>query len=677
MSKNQHRGDYVTKQARQDRRSDIRQGLTTAADAGHRALAAGNAERAATIADDVLLPHIETAPAYVWELDRAAADVEGLAIDRALLKRGLRRVPDGASSGTDPGGEGPRWWLQLPANRQAALFRSAYAALVVEGTLDGDATTAVPAWEYNHQVGERYYSPTSSGTDDLEMIDPEGDLKATLFTGGQGSGKSTARKTVAEDRVACGHKLIDLLDMLKAENATYDIPAQADWQQDVREEMDLDVGFGDAYQPPKAEVLAPLTPELAETELPYDTDDGEFVVKPFIIPASDLTYRQLVMVLPHVTKTQENHLQAAHQILTQRTDDWTLRDVAVTIREDTNAGDTVADRIERALETAQDKAFIQDEQVDDDLILDWSDIMADTDTITSFTMSPLAEKSDRLLLASYLLDSLFQARRRLITTYQLHEYPTLTVSMGEIHQIVPRQKSEQDAESTIQSYMIDTMSELIALARHANMGLLCDTQKFHRQLSPDVSGLFHRIFAFGGHKPDIKKVFSTRVGSAEAREQGPKVAGYDDGRCALVSGDGYSMPIQMAPPRSHHLDAKTDGNGLGFRTRHLKREEHREAPWNASVPARLRFDDTPDSPVVRFWEAYVQKSDDPDAVLLKEDLTEAYHKWSDLHDEPKKTHKDLHGHINRALDPEDGTTRRHDDPDVRQKACYKGYKCTF
>lgn len=674
----QTRGDYVEEERLSRIREERQRTLSEWADIGFRRLADGDRDTVRVIAEQVLLPAIEAHPSEVDTLENEAEATDDLAFDAWLVRRALRRRENTPSQGATPGVQGRKTTLHIDDADTEQLYRSLYATLVVEGTLDGDATTAVAANEYVHQVGERYYSPTSDGgKTDAELIDPDGDLKATLFTGGQGSGKSTARKTVAEDRVARGHKLVDLLDMLKAENATYDIPAQADWQRDAREEMGLDVGFGAEYQPPKGEVLAPLTPELAEQSLPYNTEDDEFVVKPFVIPASDLTYRQLVMVLPHVTKTQENHLQAAHQILTQRTGDWTLRDVAVTIREDTNASDAVADRIERALETAQDKAFIQDAQVDDDLVLDWDDIMADTDTITSFTMSPLAEKSDRLLLASYLLDSLFQARRRLITTYQLHDYPTLTVSMGEIHQIVPRQKSEQDAESTIQSYMIDTLSELIALVRHADMELLCDTQKFHRQLSAEVSGLFHRIFAFGGQKPDIKKVFSTRVGSEEGRRQGPKVARYDDGRCALVSGDGYSMPIQMAPPRSHHLDATRDGNGLGFRVRKLDREEMREAPWDASLPARLRFDDTPDSPVVRFWEAHIRESDNPDAMLIKDDVTDAYHKWADVHDESGRTHKELHSEITRHFDVEPSRTERHDDPDQVKKTCYKRRKCTW
>jgi hypothetical protein len=676
MSKNQHRGDYVTKQARQDRRSDIRQALSEAADTGHRALAAGETERAAAIAVEVLLPQVDASAATVWELDSAAADVDGLTIDRAVLKLGLRRVPEGGLPAASPGVDGPKWWLQLPANRQAALFRSAYAALVLEGTLDGDATTAVPAWEYDHQVGERYYSPTSSGTNDLEMIDPEGDLKATLFTGDQGSGKTTARKTVTEDRRARGHKVVDLIDNLKVENGTYDIEAQADWQVEGREQMDLATGFGDDYDPGRMEIRVPLTPELTEQSVPYHTEREEWVVKPFVIPASELTYRQLVMVLPHVTKTHENHLQAAYQQLSQARDDYTLADIATVVREDTNAGDTVADRIERSLQTAQEKGFIQDRQVDDEYILDWHDVMADADTITAFSASTLAEKSDRLLLASYLLDSLYQARRQLIVRKQLHAYPTLTVGIGELHEIAPRSKSEQDAEATIESYMIDTLAELIALVRHADIELLCDTQKFHRQLSPEVSGLFHRVFAFGGHKPDIKKIFSTRVGSSEARQHAPKVTNYDDGRCALVSGDGFSMPIQFAPPRAHHLDAKTDGNGLGFRTRHLEDEALREAPWNATIPARLQFDDTPDSPVIRFWEAHVEESDDPEAVLLKEDVTEAYHKWSDLQDETKKAHKQLHAYISKHIGPDAGRTIRHDRGD-KQRPCYKGLRLTF
>ncbi len=115
-------------------------------------------------------------------------------------------------------------------------------------------------------------------------------------------------------------------------------------------------------------------------------------MRPFTIPASDLTFRQLVMLLHNTTPTQENHLRSAHQKLVNSGRDWTLKDVADTVRNKTGAGDSVCDRIETALETAQGKSFIRDKECE--YQLDWSDIMQNEDVITSFTVHTIREPSD-------------------------------------------------------------------------------------------------------------------------------------------------------------------------------------------------------------------------------------------------------------------------------------------
>jgi hypothetical protein len=277
-------------------------------------------------------------------------------------------------------------------------------------------------------------------------------------------------------------------------------------------------------------------------------------------------------------------------------------------------------------------------------------------------------------LASYLLDGMYEARNDLLRSFSLHDYPTVTCVIRELHQIVPSSKSPQEAEATIENYMVDTMSELIALVRHADIELLCDSQKFKRQLSDDVAKMFTRIFAFGGQRPDIKRVFQTRIGSSTANEQAPKVAKYGNGKCAMVSGDGYSMPIQMAPPRMHHLDAKTDGNGLRFRTEHpMLDEELREAPWDASIPPRLRFDNVDPSPIAEFWYEHVRETRDADAFVPKDEITEAYAKWSDLHDKAPKSHRELHTYISRNFDVETGQPTI----DGERKRSYRAIKLTF
>lgn len=647
---NAERGQYIREQRERQLVREAESQLEAACEAIQEALAEGDRQRVRTLLIEYVLPAFQAGAFEYPRIGREAREsgrTWNIGAVRRLLAcddtRDLRSVPDHV---VETG------------------FESIYTALSLDGRVDGEATTTVPAYEYRHQVGERYYRPLSAGSDELEMAN-EGDWEATLLTGGQGSGKTASRFTLNEDRIAKGHKVVDLVDMFKAENAMYDIESRNQTLDRIRREAGVGVGFAGSYDPPEMEVLLPLTHELAESELPYDTDRDAFTAKPFVIPASDLTYRQLVMLLPHTTQTQENYLRSAHQILTEQDRDWTLRDVAETVRKHTNASESVADRIERALETAQSNSFIRDEE--SDYCLNWDDIMDDAGTVTSFSVYMLREKSDKLAITSWLLDSLYQARLDLLRQHAVETYPPLTVNIGEAHKVAPRQKAEQDAEATIEGDMIDTFSELIALMRHVNMEIIADTQKFKQQLSSSVSSLFHRVFAFAGQKPDIKKVFRTRVDDTDPAET---VATFDPGKCALVSGDGYSMPIQMLPPRMHHLDATHDGDGLGARARYLDHEELRPAPWDSAVPPRLRFNDMERGPVAEFVHQHVEKTGSNDDYIIKQDFTDAYNAWATANDYTESAHTAVCKLIQRKTNIDDAYKRIGEDS--KQKSCWVG-----
>ena len=514
------------------------------------------------------------------------------------------------------------------------------ALAVATGDVDVAIQREQPAFEYETQVGTRYVSPTSQAGGDLELIDSDGDLKATLCTGSQGAGKSTAVGTLVEDRIQRGHAVVDLVDFHKSENAVYDIAgADGEELQNYREQHGLETGFGGDYEPPEVTILAPLTHDLADSRIPVDSETGEPVVEPFTIPASDLTFRQIVMLLPHTTGTQQGYIKSAHQLLNQGNRDWTLQELADAIRHRTNAGDKVADRIERALQTAQRKSFIRDEESNHQL--DWEKIMSEERHVAAFTVHMIREKSDKLAIVSYLLDRLYDARKELVRKRVLDEYPPLTAVMRELHTVAPRTKSEQDAEKTIEGYMIDTLSELLALMRHANMDIIADTQKFHQQLSPRVSGLFHRVYCFSGQKPDVRHVFRTRIDDTDPAED---VAQYETGKCALVSTDGYTLPIEMAPPRHHHLDASTDGDGLSYRAKALESETLEDAPWSAEVPPRLRFEGKFD-PRKEFWMRHVVETNDVDDYIPKQELTDAYNEWAAQNDYKTTDHKQFCGWI--------------------------------
>lgn len=546
------------------------------------------------------------------------------------------------------------------------FFLSLESASVAESHVTGEFEDTQPVSGFGSQLGERYVRPESSAGGSLTLRDQSDELKSVLCAGGKGSGKSTAVESLALDSYAAGHKVVDLVDFFKAENVTYDIPQQDNGEGllAARREMGLRTGYDDTelgfswllddedpdddlVSSPNLEVLVPMTPGLADTDIPTIPNVGDTTVRPFTIPASDLTYRQLVMLLHHTTTARENYLRSAHQHLRDTGMDWNLADVAEAVRTESNAGDKISDRIETSLRTAQSKGFIRD--TDCPYSLEWGEIMADPNTITAFSVHTVKEQSDRLVVLSYLLDSLYEARRQLLLNDLLHEFPPLTAVMREMHEVAPRSKSEQESESTIESYMIDTLERLFALTRHADMEVLADTQKFHRQLSPNVSGLFDHILAFEGFVPDVKQIFRTRVDTTDPVE---RVAQFSDpGRCAFISEEGYKMPIQLAPPRCHHLEAGGDGRGLGFRARVDDTPERKlPAPWNCDVPDRLRFTQGPKSPLEVFFEKFIRKTGNESDYAVKEYITESYNQWADSNGYEELDHKKVNTSVKNYYD---------------------------
>jgi hypothetical protein len=545
-----------------------------------------------------------------------------------------------------------------------ALLESIVSVAAVENLLPSQLQDTQPVEGYQMQLGERYVRADSRATGTLTLRDPDDQLKSILCAGGKGSGKTAAVESLALDSHANGHTVVDLVDFFKGENVTYDLRQQDNGEGllDTRRDMDLPVGFDDveaglawldgepdpaAMPSPEIEILIPLSPGLEQMRVPAVADEHA-VVRPFTIPASELTYRQLVMLLHHTTEARENELRSAHQSLRDTGKDWTLSDVAAAVKRSSNASEKLADAIETSLRTAQEKSFIGDTECP--YALDWERIMGDQSTVTAFTVHPMQETADHLVVLSYLIDSLFETRKELLSRQRLSSYPPLTVVMREMHKVAPRSTAEQSAESTTERYMIDSLEDVFALTRHANMEVIGDTQKFYRQLAPEVSGLFDHILAFQGHVPDIKHIFKTRVDDTGPAEY---VAQYKEpGKCAFISEQGYRLPIQMAPPRSHHLEAKSEGSGLGFRTRvDGSPEELIESPWDAEVPERLQFDDLPDHPIERFLEQYVHVVDDRSEYVLLKDLHKAYCEWADEEDEEKFERKRVSARVSTYFEP--------------------------
>ncbi len=255
---------YFEDDQRQRRLDAKRATIREWVDQGSRAVADGNWLQVGLIFRDVLVPELEITRRDYPRYNHALRNTDETWAPDALqtVSKHIDRYLTAAHQGN---------LTRKQAHRLTNAFESAVSIAAVDGLIDSTLVSEVPAWEYEHQVGVRHYSPTSSADKEPQLIDPDPDaeLKATLVTGGQGSGKSTFVETLVEDRMARGHVVVDLLDFVKSENAMYDIEQRQEVLSEIREEMGLDLGF-EAHDPPSVEVYAPLTDGLASSKVPFD-----------------------------------------------------------------------------------------------------------------------------------------------------------------------------------------------------------------------------------------------------------------------------------------------------------------------------------------------------------------------------------------------------------------------
>lgn len=513
-------------------------------------------------------------------------------------------------------------------NTLTRIFLSLQSAAVVEGVVDAELSRELPVYGYKLQLGRRWL-PWMATRKDEQVLRSLDHSEMVIAAGAHGSGKSTAGQAEAEDHVAHGNKLIDLHDQSKAENALYDVEEQDDVLIDVREEMGLSTGFDAEYPRPGLEIYVPMTKSLDGLELPCNTETDEFVVKPFAIPASEIPKEGLVLMVDQ-TDAQQKYLRIAYEKVDRELDDWTLQDLSNAVYE-TNARADVADRIRASLEVLQHKGYIRDKKSSH--LLDWEEIFRDPSVITSFTVSLMDDEVEKLVVMHYLLEKIINERRRLARENSLGDYPMLSVVLREIQKLAPSQnkRSEDARKASIQSATTATLQEYGEDLRHARLEILADCQKFKAQLDNDVRGHADRVYAFKGQVDDVYEAFKTRV--LNSRGLAATVSQYPTGQCALLNEQGYTMPIQMAPPRSMHLDTKTYSNGFIARVTVLDDEEMREVPWDVSVPSRLVFEEQIDvddadldSATYKFAAACIDEADDGRAFTV--DLHDAYRVWA-------------------------------------------------
>lgn len=449
------------------------------------------------------------------------------------------------------------------------------------------------------------------------------DLEATAIQGRPGFGKSTAVETIAEDRYIASQtgarefKVIDFLDWLECENVFYDIPNQDDELVDEREDLDLPKWYDeiDGVDEPDVEILMPLTPKLANRQIPYNTETDEYVVTPFTIPASEIDKRSLKAFLTHTTTVQDSTLERAFKRV-RDLHDWSLADLADAIR---RVGDDegVIERLETTLETLQYSGFIRDKQCEH--TIDWDRIMRSKDTISAFSVSSVDDRAEKLMIMLYITNSLTRERQA------RHDLPALSGAFREFHSIIPPEaKKTKDArERQLLGALIDEWYEFSVFHRHVDVELVCDSQHFETQIHSDIRANFGKGLTFRNKKPSVKK-FWKAYGADYDESYIRRVANqFSPGDFAYLGDSNvdertFHSPCYMAPPMSHHIDTKVEGHGLDSRVRYKDEEELRPAPWSAKIPPRLKVGrrrsrrstpDKNDKPVAYFAHHCLESTD--------------------------------------------------------------------
>lgn len=466
----------------------------------------------------------------------------------------------------------------------------------------------------------------------------KGSLK-TLFVGGTGSGKSTGAEQEAWSFYSKNftpgrdYKLIDFTYSENGENWMYDLPQKQENLRRIREEMGADPDFGD--ETPQIEILAPLTPGLADEKLPYNTDSEEFVVKPYTAPASEISESLLVGLVENLlTHQQESTLRAAYQDVSKRSN-WTLGDLKDEVlgRENLEAG--VKEQTSRAIERLQNAGFIRDE--DCEYRLDWGEILNDNTTITVFSISHVQDELARIMALAHAIVSL-----REFKLGRDHLYPQTVLMIRELFELTPHSKRESDdaIAAQLQKKMGSQTGKLMRRARHDGYHLICDTQKMG-DLTKSVRELFNRYVVFDETKDTIKDIFSYT--SNEKYNSFYRTITARRGEAGIVGEVGpaisskqieFISPVRYMPPPFHHYD--DDGPpGWIVRTQindaeELKRpSEVKDVNWD-DAPVEQVKDPEPQeekeydprvNPMLSFVQQAVKTGGE---YTLKSDLQKAY-----------------------------------------------------
>ncbi len=493
----------------------------------------------------------------------------GGAFDYVALDRFLDGEPRGFT-GRDPGSR--------------ELVRDAYRSLVAiaeaKGLVEDQLRNRADAVGVTLKLGEHLQEWGMDLGDPVEVVaDQAGTLK-TLFFGPTGNGKSTGLDIEAEDfyqqnfREGRDFKLIDPVGLRDGENWYYDVPQQQQPLRRIRQEMNLppDFASGEGYGRPTIEILVPLVPGLTNRRLPYHVQGEEFVVRPYVAPASELSEALLVSLLgANISDQEQNTVRQAYRDVNEHRDDWSLKDIADAIRERDELQPKTKENAVGVLRNLQDIGFIRTQE--SEYTIDWRNLFLDTETVTVFSQALFNEDENlaRLIAVAHIIDTILTERQ------QLFGAPEAVLCMRELWKITPHKGRQKDDDvlASIQETIGSRLTTIQRENRHYGVHFLGDTQ-WPSDLHISVRKNFNRYVAYGGNRNIIGKVFEWTANAKVDSFYGTLTP--ERGKAGIVGQVQpaidkkeieYISPVQYAPPSYHHKDKDVDDNGWRSRAKYF------------------------------------------------------------------------------------------------------------
>jgi hypothetical protein len=630
-------GEHVHRETRKNYHQRQRRAVREAFDAANRAVAMGQWSEAHEIMATGLLPLLEQ-----LDVTKAWRDYSGAleGFDRVTFQHYREQGEQLAQRAA--GGE---------SDAQSALrtaLRSIEVVAAEHGIVDDELRNYATATGYAHQVGVLHKQYEYDHDPEVAIVSDHAGLTKSIYVGETGEGKSTSMDTEVEDRYNAGYKVIDLLDTDELESGVYDIPQKQQVLRDARIEMGMAPDFRESttLDAPEVEILVPMTPALEGQQLPFDTEDERFTIRPFTIPAPDLTKRALLnFVKTVVSKQQEVAIGTAYEEVRDDRDDWRLCDLADAVDRQRGLADNFKHRVRKLIESLQEKGFIRDQHCDH--ALDWERIFKDNDTITVFSTMLMREREDKLMVITHLTSSLYHERKL------FHDLPPCVGVFRELHELAGHQNvaSDDEREKAVQGAFQTEFSYILRKNRHEDLEILADTQDF-MDIDKSVRKRFNRAVAFQTQNDAVEELFAMVAGNKGLHK---KYAGHVSRNFAKATGtvfgktgpngeDGtpFLTPVQFAPPSWHNFDNEQDDTGIEARIRYLDREELRVPPWDVELPGRFAVDDVEygdesgnekKDGIKRFANNCV--IEDPDSEVRTERVRDAYEQFAEENGYPK------------------------------------------